>query len=163
MKVLVFSIGSDRYGLPLPALRQVLPVLALKAIPLAPDYVAGLMDLHGAPVPVIELSRLAGLPREQLWLDSRILLLDYPVADDGAGAGATRMLGLLVEHVLGIETIADRALLDPGIDGAPFLGAVAGALQLVTINELLPPDVRALLFARERSVDASTQASHGGE
>lgn len=154
MKVLVFSIGSDRYGLPLRALRQVLPALALKRIPLAPDYVAGLMDLHGAPVPVIDLSRLAGLQLDQLWLDSRILLLDYPVAD------ITRPLGLLVEHVIGIDTIDDAALLDPGIDGAPFLGAVAGTLQLVTIDELLAPDVRALLFPREQA--GQLEEAHGG-
>ncbi|UUZ49940.1 chemotaxis protein CheW [Massilia sp. B-10] len=32
---------------------------ALKQVPQAPDYVASLMDLHGEPVPVLDLSRLA--------------------------------------------------------------------------------------------------------
>ena len=66
MKVLVFHIGRDRYGLPLAAIVRVLPLLELKQLPLTPDYVAGLMDLHGTPVPVIDLSRLAGLaPRPE--------------------------------------------------------------------------------------------------
>jgi chemotaxis-related protein WspB len=145
MKVLVFSIGPDRYGLRLGAIARVLPVVALKQLPLAPEFVAGLMDLHGEPVPVIDLSRLAGVIPEQVWFDSRIVLIDYP-----AGDGATRPLGLLAEHVIGIETIADGALADSGVDGAPFLGQVAGGpagmLQLVEPGELLTPDVRALLF-----------------
>src|SRR5450830_1898667 len=141
MKVLVFAIGSDRYGLPLRAVARVLPVVALKQIPLAPAFVAGLMDLHGVPVPVLDLSRLAA---EQLWLDSRIVLVDYRLDD-----GALRPLGLLLEHVTGIETIAEHTLADPGIEGAAFLGEVSAQLQLVEVNDLLAPDVRALLFARD--------------
>lgn len=155
MKVLVFLIGSDRYGLPLRAVGRVLPVLALKAVPGAPDFVAGLMDLHGAPVPVIDVTRLAGLPVPALWLDSRIVLVDYPLGQDGADA--TRALGLLVEHVIGIDTIDPAALADPGIEGAPFLGPVAGALQLVTVDQLLTPDVRGLLFTRESAKDADAR------
>ncbi|MCE3604807.1 chemotaxis protein CheW [Massilia sp. P8910] len=145
MKVMVFHIGADRYALPLWGLARVLPAAALKAIPLAPDYVAGLLDLHGAPVPVIDLSALAGAPSEQLWYDSRILLVDYPLAD-----GATRPLGLLAEHVIGVDTIDSAALADAGVAGAPFLGQVAadgaGMLQLVSLAQLLSADVRAQLF-----------------
>ena len=145
MKVLVFSIGADRYGLRLSAIARVLPVVELKHIPLAPDFVAGLLDLHGEPVPVIDLSRLAGVVPEQVWFDSRIILVHYP-----AGDGAVRPLGLLAEHVIGIETIDDAALADSGVDAAPFLGQVAGGppgmLQLVELDQLLSPGVRALLF-----------------
>lgn len=148
MKVLVFTIGTDRYGLPLRAVSRVLPVMALKQIPGAPDFVAGLMDLHGMPVPVLDVSRLAGVAVEQIWLDSRIVLIDY-VADDALDASAQRQLGLLVEHVAGIDDVAEATLHDPGIDGAPFLGQVAASLQIVEVNELLAPDVRALLFPRQ--------------
>ncbi|HEX8612167.1 MAG TPA: chemotaxis protein CheW [Telluria sp.] len=147
MKVMVFHIGADRYALPLWAVARVLPAAALKAIPLAPDWVAGLLDLHGDPVPVIDLSRLAGVPAAQLWYDTRIILVDYPTGD-----GATRPLGLLAEHVVGVDSVDGEALLEPGVAGAPFLGQVgasaAGMLQLVNLDQLLAPDVRALLFQR---------------
>ncbi|NHZ65010.1 chemotaxis protein CheW [Massilia genomosp. 1] len=145
MKVMVFHIGADRYALPLWAVARVVPAAALKAIPLAPAWVAGLLDLHGEAVPVIDLSSLAGVPPAQLWYDSRIILVDYP-----AGAGATRPLGLLAEHVVGVDSVDGAALLDPGVGGAPFLGQVAasaaGMLQLLSVEQLLAPDVRALLF-----------------
>jgi chemotaxis-related protein WspB len=145
MKVLVLSIGPDRYGLRLGAVNRVLPAVALKHLPLAPAFVAGLMDLHGEPVPVIDLSRLAGIEPGQVCFDTRIVLVDYP-----AGAGATRPLGLLAEHVIGIDSVDEALLADSGVRGAPFLGQVAGAatglLQLVEAAELLSPEVRALLF-----------------
>jgi chemotaxis-related protein WspB len=142
MNVLVFSIGTQRYGLRLRAIVRVLPVVALRQLPLAPGFVAGLMDLHGEPVPVIDLSRLAGITPEQVWFDTRIILVDYP-----AGDGSVRPLGLLAEHVIGIETLDQAQLADSGVDAAPFLGQVApGMLQLVEPAQLLAADVRDLLF-----------------
>ncbi|WP_426193540.1 chemotaxis protein CheW [Massilia sp. DWR3-1-1] len=153
MKVLAFTIGADRYGLPLRSVARVLPAMALKLIPGAPDFVAGLMDLHGVPVPVLDIARLAGMPAEQVWLDSRIVLIDYPTGGD-----QPRQLGLLVEHVTGIDTIDAALLLDAGIDGAPFLGQVAASLQLIDVDALLAPAVRALLFARTPAAQAAQAA-----
>ncbi|WP_426210826.1 chemotaxis protein CheW [Massilia sp. TWP1-3-3] len=145
MKVLVFQIGADRYALRLAAIARVLPVAALKAIALAPPFVAGLLDLHGEPVPVIDLSRLAGVIPEQIWFDTRIVLADYPLP-----GGATARVGLLAEHVIGVATVNDADLRESGVAGAPFLGQVAstahGLLQLVEVDQLLAPEVRALLF-----------------
>ena len=145
MKVLAFHIGADRYGLPLAGLRQVLPVAALKELPLAPPYVAGLLDLHGKPVPVIDLVQLAGLGPSVARFDTRIVVADYAATD-----GSVRALGLLAERVLGVRHIEPGELSEPGVRGAPFLGRVAadgGAmLQLVELGELLPAEVRATLF-----------------
>ena len=150
MKVLVFHIGPDRYALRLAAIARVLPVASLKAIALAPACVAGLLDLHGEPVPVIDLSRLAGVTPEQVWFDTRIVLADYPL-----GGGATATLGLLAEHVIGIDSIKSDQLRASGVAGAPFLGQVAstahGMLQLVEIDQLLGPEVKALLFPEAKA------------
>lgn len=145
MKVLVFHIGNDRYGLRLAAIVRVLPLLELKQLPLTPDYVAGLMDLHGEPVPVIDLSRLAGLAPAAVQFDTRIVVVDYRAPD-----GASHALGLMAARVRGIATIRLEQLNDSGVASAPFLGQVAsdadGMLQLVELDHLLPAEVRALLF-----------------
>ena len=152
MKVLLFHIGRDRYGLPLAGIVRVLPLLELKQLPLTPDYVAGLMDLHGTPVPVIDLSRLAGLPAAAAQFDTRIVIVDYRAP----GGETMHALGLLASQVRGIADIDPQGLEDSGVATAPFLGQVAsdadGIVQLVELAHLLPPDVRALLFQ-----DASAQ------
>ena len=146
MKVLLFHIGRDRYGLPLAGIARVLPLLELKQLPLTPDYVAGLMDLHGTPVPVIDLSRLAGLPAAAAQFDTRIVIVDYRAP----GGETMYALGLLASQVRGIADIDPQGLEDSGVATAPFLGQVAsdadGIVQLVELEQLLPPDVRALLF-----------------
>lgn len=146
MKVLLFHIGADRYGLPLRLVARVLPLLELKRLPLAPEHVAGLLDFHGRPVPVIDLSLLSGLAPARRHFDSRIVLVDYAAAD-----GAVHLLGLLAERVLGVRDLADGDLADCGVAAAPYLGAVAGdaagLVQLVDPARLLPAALRAILFA----------------
>ncbi len=148
MKLLVFQIGADRYALRLREIERVLPLAALKQLPGAPACVAGLLDLHGTPVPVIDLSRLAGLATGAWSHDSRIILVAYPLA-----SGQTRELGLLAEHVLGVQELDPATLCQPGVAAAPFLGPVAsapaGMLQLVQVQQLLGAELCALLFPTE--------------
>ena len=145
MKLLVFHIGADRYGLRLRDVLRVLPLVELKQLPLAPDSVAGIMDLHGAPVPVIDLCRASGLPSGEDHFDTRIIVADYVTPE-----GAHHALGLRAERVLGVQEVGDELLRDSGVQAAPFLGAVAsdaqGMLQLVELDQLLPAELRALLF-----------------
>jgi chemotaxis-related protein WspB len=145
MKLLVFHIGPDRYGLRLGAVQRVLPLMDLKRLPLAPPAVAGLMNLHGRTVPVIDLARLGGGAPSAEHVDTRIVVVDYAAPD-----GNVYALGLLAERVVGVQDVAERALADSGVQAAPFLGEVAGdsqgIVQLVEPQRLLPPDLRAALF-----------------
>ena len=145
MKVLVFHIGADRYGLPLRQVRRVLPLLELKAIPLAPDSVAGLMNLHGDPVPVIDLSRIGGGAPSRQHFDTRIVVADYTDPE-----GTVHALGLMAEGVQGVQELAQQELAPSGVQAAPFLGQVAGdahgMVQLVDVDALLPAALRARLF-----------------
>ncbi|KQZ30526.1 chemotaxis protein CheW [Duganella sp. Root1480D1] len=148
MKVLVFHIGPDRYGLPLRQVRRVLPLLELKGIPLAPDSVAGLLNLHGDPIPVIDLSRIGGGAPSRQHFDTRIVVTDYAAPD-----GTVHALGLMAERVHGVQDISPQDLAPSGVRGAPFLGRVAGdakgMVQLVEVNDLLPAELRARLFPAE--------------
>ncbi|TFW16259.1 chemotaxis protein CheW [Duganella callida] len=145
MKLLIFHIGADRYGLRLRDVVRVLPLVELKRLPLAPDAVAGIMNLHGASVPVIDLNRAAGLASGPDHFDTRIIISDYAGPD-----GVHHQLGLRAERVLGVQDVRDDQLRDSGVQAAPFLGQVAsdaqGMLQLVELEQLLPVQLRALLF-----------------
>ncbi|OEZ57517.1 chemotaxis protein CheW [Duganella sp. HH105] len=145
MKLLIFHIGADRYGLRLRDVVRVLPLLELKHLPLAPDAVAGLMDFHGQSVPVIDLCRISGLPSGVDHFDTRIIVVDYHAQE-----GTEHLLGLRAERVLGVQEVAEAQLADSGVTAAPFLGQVAsdagGMLQLVELEQLLPASLRAMLF-----------------
>jgi chemotaxis-related protein WspB len=145
MKVLVFHIGADRYALPLACIRRVLPLMALKAVPGAPDVVAGLMNLHGDAIPVIDTARLGSGVAAARQVDTRIVLVDYR-----APGGAVHALALIAERVLGVQAVDDAALAPAGVLAAPYLDRVAGdaqgIVQLVEPDRMLPDALRAMLF-----------------
>lgn len=150
MLALLFSIGDDRYGLPVTTVIEVTPILKLKRMPGSPDYVAGLCNYRGEPIPVLDISALArGVPCRRV-LSTRMIVVDYRLEP-----GGTRPLGLLAERATGTATIPDADWRPSGllVDDAPFLGKVTissgEVVQLVEVGELLTPPVAALLFRAE--------------
>jgi chemotaxis-related protein WspB len=154
MLFLIFRLGPDRYALDANEIVEVLPRVALKALPSTPAWVAGVFDYRGQMVPVIDLPALAlGRPATD-HMSTRTILITYP-ADEGSGTARPHVLGVIAEHAN--RTLRrDAADFHPsGIDtpDAPYLGPIAtdadGLLQWIHVPGLLPPDVRASLFAAE--------------
>ncbi len=151
---LVFHIGQERYALKATEVAEVLPRLPLKPIAHAPLWVAGIFAHRGALVPVIDLCALTFGLAAQPRTSTRLVLVNYqpqPGAD-------TRWLGLILEQAT--ETLrCDPAEFQPyGLSNpaAPYLGPVRedalGLMQWIGVTDLLPDDVRALLFAAELSL-----------
>lgn len=153
MLFLLFQLGSDRYALAASQVAEVLPLVALKALPGAPRGVAGLLDYRGDPVPVIDLGALAlGTPAAHR-VSTRLLLVNYPLP-----RGGTRLLGLLAERTT--ETMQrdpqDFRPAEVDNNGARYLGPVVhdsrGLIQRVEILELLDDATRAALFPETAEV-----------
>jgi chemotaxis-related protein WspB len=147
MLFFLFRVGEDRYALDALQIAEILPLVGVKQIPLAPAGVAGIIDYHGTPTPLIDLSQLMlGRPTRQR-LGTRIILVNYPDQEV-----ATHLLGLLAERAT--ETMrrdpADFVASGVGNDAAPYLGPVAadaqGLVQWIQVDKLLPRSVRDRLF-----------------
>ncbi|AUA58218.1 CheW-like domain [Achromobacter spanius] len=159
---LLFRIGGDRYALDAGEVIEVLGLRTLKQVPGAPSWVAGMLDRRGTPVPVIDMSALAGKGTAARVTSTRLALVHYrpAAAADTAAAAATasdpgaaeHVLGLILEHAT--ETLHyDPAAFQPsGLDNpnARYLGPVLsdahGMVQAVRVNDLLAPAVRAMLY-----------------
>jgi purine-binding chemotaxis protein CheW len=57
-----FPVGDERFALPLDALRAVLPLSAVTAVPLSPPHVVGVLRFDGHLVSVLSLASLLGSP-----------------------------------------------------------------------------------------------------
>jgi chemotaxis-related protein WspB len=142
-------MGDDRYALDALQIAEVLPLVGVKEVPKAPSGVAGILDYHGVPVPLIDLSQLAlGRPARRR-LGTRIILVNYSVSN-----GASHLLGLLAERATEIihRNPTDFVASGVGNDAARYLGPVAadpqGMLQWIKIDELLTSSVRDQLFTQ---------------
>lgn len=155
MLVLVIQIGPDRYALDARSVREVVPAVALRAVPHAPPEVAGLATWRAHVVPVIDLVRmLTGQPCPSR-MSSRMVVVDYATAH-----AAARPLGLLAEQITDVERVDDSAIEEPGITvpGAKYLGRVMRVhgqlVQLVEVKALLPDALRELLWSAAEGATA---------
>jgi chemotaxis-related protein WspB len=147
MLFLLFELDGNRYALEVGQVAEALPYLNPRPIHGAPQGIAGMIDHGGAPVPVVDLSRvLAGRPAV-LRFSTRIVLVHY-----GPSTGEPRLLGLIAEHAT--ETIRRRPdeFRDSGVTNAtaPHVGRVlleaAGPLHWLDVNRLLPDALSTSLF-----------------
>lgn len=157
MLFVLFQLGRDRYALEAARLAEVLPLVRLKALPLAAPGIAGVLDYRGAPVPVVDLCALAlGRPAAHR-LGTRLLLVR-----SAAPEGTPRLLGLIAEQAT--ETLrcppADFQPAGVASAGAPYLGPVKvsaqGMIQWIEPERLLSPEVKAALYGAVENLRCST-------
>jgi chemotaxis-related protein WspB len=150
MLFLVFQLGPDRYAIEAAQVVEVLPLVNLKHIPRAPLGVAGVLDYHGTPVPLIDFTELAQGTPARKWMSTRIILVNHRDK-----SGKIHLLGFLAEHATETMHRSEEDFVDSGVTAAdaPYLGPVitdaAGIIQRIGIQNLLSDSVGDQLF-RER-------------
>jgi chemotaxis-related protein WspB len=155
MLFLLFDLDGDRYALDAESIVEILPLRQAKSIPGTPAWIAGLVDLHGMPMPVIDVPQLAlGRPAKQQ-RSTRLVVVRYDGADVNPGKSgdpALPLLGLVMEHATQTRRIERDRFGDSGVatPHARWLGPVAsdgdGIVQWIDIRHILGDDVKALLF-----------------
>src|SRR5262249_58999845 len=91
----LFHVGDAEYAVSAADVVQMESYAGATPVPGVPDWVAGLMQIRGRVVPVVDLRRRFGLPAEAPALGARIIVL---------GAGS-RVIGLLVDSAREVTRI----------------------------------------------------------
>lgn len=152
MLLLSFYIGSERYSILAKDIVEILPLVQLKKIPKAPDYILGLIDYRGTPSPVIDLCNLIESRDCKKVLSSRIIMINYVDAKK-----QTHIVGITAEKVTETININKNDFHASGItlEETRFLGEIAktkqGVIQYIEIKNILPRKIQLMLFQDKTS------------
>ncbi|MEP7048968.1 MAG: chemotaxis protein CheW [Pseudomonadota bacterium] len=137
-------VGSSSYGLPLENVQEVVGVRAVTRVFHGPSALAGIINLRGEVLPILDLPVLLGTDAEpSTHADARIVVVCEP-------AGAKRRAGLRVDALLGLLDIPLAGLLaTPSSLSAVLRGFVVGVIPTSPPCAVL--DVSSLLGAPELS------------
>jgi len=127
--LLIFRIDDSRYALPLENVLKVELAAAVTPLPNAPSVVAGIINVHGRLLPVMDVRRRLGLPSRDMRLDDHLIL----------ARTFRRDLLLWVEQVPRVErcSAAAQADADTVLEQLPhFAGITALKDNLVLIHDL---------------------------
>jgi purine-binding chemotaxis protein CheW len=103
LKVVVFRLGSDRYGVNLDMVREIQRAGRITPVPTAPDFVVGVMNLRGNILSVVDIRIFSGLPKVTVSERTRILVVE----------GEGLRIGILVEQVDEINAVDEADVKPP--------------------------------------------------
>jgi CheY-like chemotaxis protein/chemotaxis signal transduction protein len=75
LAALFVAVGPVELGLPLESVRTVLHQTATKPLPLGPSYLSQMIELHGEPLPVLDLARRLGVEHAQPVLERKLVVV----------------------------------------------------------------------------------------
>lgn len=141
-----FRLDHKLYALPLEAVMQIISMVAITPLPQLDGAVEGLINVRGAPAPVINLRRQLGLPPQPFELHTPIVLVQVQ----------GRVIGLIVDEVLDVLTVPAphiarlQEVLPPGLAESPLLRGVVyleqGAVLLLNLDQLFTAQQGQSLF-----------------
>jgi chemotaxis-related protein WspB len=148
MLYLVFRLGNDRYAMDVRQIVEVIPLVNWKGVPGGLPGLAGMIDFHGQPLPLIDLTELATGEPSRKRMSTRILVVNYR----HDSLGEAHSLALMAEQVTETISRTEEEFVSSGlsVEDAGYLGSVTtgpgGIVQRVEINDLLSERVRNQLF-----------------
>ncbi len=135
-RCIAVRVGVGLYGLPVEQVQEVIAMRPVTRVFHAPAALAGVTNLRGEVLPVLELGILLGAEAETPTADARIVVVREPT-------GQERRAGLRVDEALGAARRAGRAAPAPQTAGERARAAIRGVITEAPPCALL--DVPSLL------------------
>ncbi len=137
LHIVGFKIGRETYGVPITSLHEIVRVPEITAVPDAPDYLEGVINLRGKIVSVMDLRKRFGEKQSTLKRHNRILVVEH----------SGKLAGLIVDSATEVLKIPATDVEPPppafqegGLNCVTGLGKVGGRLiVLLDMNKLLAP------------------------
>ncbi len=86
LQVVGLRVGRETFGLPIAMVREIVRVPEITAVPNAPDYIEGVINLRGRIIPIVDLRKRFGEKEIRPHKKNRIVVVEM---DD-------RLVGLIV-------------------------------------------------------------------
>jgi purine-binding chemotaxis protein CheW len=153
LHIVGFKVGRETYGVPITSLHEIVRVPEITAVPDAPDYLVGVINLRGKIVSVMDLRKRFGEKQATVKKHNRILVVEH----------SGRLAGLIVDSASEVLKIPADAVEAPpavfqegGLNCVTGLGKVGGRLVvLLDMSKLMAP---ASLVSKSESAEKKPAA-----
>lgn len=104
VQAVVFNLGSETFALPVGTVREILDHRDGFRMPQGPAWLAGLIEVRGEAIPMVDLRVRLGLPAAAVAVTTRVLVVDVVID------GRALTLGLIVDRVLDVADFAASSI-----------------------------------------------------
>lgn len=110
-KYLTFALGQEEYGIGILKIKEIIGMMPITAIPQAPTFIKGIINLRGKVIPVTDLRLKFGLESTAYTERTCIIVVEMKKAS------GSMIMGLVVDGVSEVANIKKEE-----IEKAPHLG-----------------------------------------
>lgn len=98
-EILTFGMGGEAFAIEAIIVSEILDMVSVTAVPNAPSFAPGLINVRGKVVPLVDLRVRLGMPCAANTIDTRIVVIETVVQDEPT------ILGILAEKVYEVTEI----------------------------------------------------------
>lgn len=109
---LTFAVGGETFGMNISGVREIIQCGRLTSVPLMPDAIAGVTNLRGEVLPVVDLARRLGLPQQEKTKRTSIVVTELKF--DGQDV----VLGVIVDTVDQVLVVEQKSIEPPPAFGS---------------------------------------------
>jgi len=122
---ITFRLGPDCFALPVRQVREVLDLESYTRLPMAPEYLLGVVNLRGTAIPLVDLRIKFGMEVTPPTTSSRILVMELEYE------GNSCLVGGLADTVREVVELETEALTPPPRIGLKWKAEVVEAVTLI--------------------------------
>jgi purine-binding chemotaxis protein CheW len=131
-EILEFEMGTERYGIEVSEIREVLPLQQYTSLPCTPSFIFGIINVRGEILSVVDLKKFFGMPDQGITNQNKVIILD----------NGSMTFGILVDLIVGVRYVDTEGLipLPPTISSIGeehLLGMMADGLIVLDGEKLL--------------------------
>jgi purine-binding chemotaxis protein CheW len=148
LQLVIFTLDEQRYALHLPSVERAICMIEITPLPSAPEIVIGVVNVHGAVVPVLNIRKRFRLPEREPDLGDQLII----------ARTARRIVALVVDTVNDVVAIPTEKLVAPE-SILPQLEHVEGVVKLDD-GMVFIQDLDAFLsLEEEQALDAAIEGN----
>lgn len=102
-QVVVFRVGKESFGAKIERVREIIRYPSITKIPRAPEFLAGITNLRGEVLPIIDARVILGLSGGEISESTRVLVVD----------ARGSQIGIIVDSVNGVISLEDTIIEPP--------------------------------------------------
>lgn len=138
VRVCLFSIGEDRYALPVSMLTEIIISQKIFPVPTTPHHVLGVINLRGNIVPIVDIRSALALPQQ--FVPGQIVIIKH----------GHITIGVVVDNVSEVTSVPESSIMalpsdysspQKGANRSRFLTGIiqreAGVVGLLNIQQIL--------------------------
>ena len=104
---LTFRLGDELFAIDVSQVREVLEMETITAVPNAPEFMRGIINVRGSVVPVVDLRAKFGKSAAEKTVDTRVVVMELEMDGDST------VLGAVADSVHEVTELGDEAIEPP--------------------------------------------------